>query len=129
MLTIGSGAFIYWFYTSKAKEAAIAFCVKTCNEMNCLFLDDSVVCYRTRIRRAPTGQLSLLRSYRFEYTPAGYDRRQGEMELLGSRLLFMAIDDPSQIEPSLKHSLILSASFTKNSDIVTNASNKSDYLD
>lgn len=129
LLSVSCGACIYWFYTSKARETAISSCRKTCDEMNCLFLDGSVVRYSTKIRRGPTGQLSLLRSYIFEYTPAGHDRRKGDIKLLGCRLLFMAIDDPSQTESSRTHSLILSSSFTKNFDDAANELKRSDYLD
>ncbi|MFK0573510.1 DUF3301 domain-containing protein [Endozoicomonas sp.] len=89
----------YWFDTAKAKETAVAYGKKACRDMEVQFLDDSVIRYRSRIRRGFSGQMVIERSFRFEFTLDGQSRENGFIRLSGQRLQMLELDYPEHSDP------------------------------
>ena len=105
-LTLFAFLLFYWFDTARAKEHAVVYGKNACRDLNLQFLDDSVLRYRTRLRRGSSGQMTFERSFKFEYTTDGIHRANGFIQLLGSRLKQLDIDSPSDShqEEDDKHS-------------------------
>ncbi len=118
-LLAGGAALLYWLDTVKARERAVLLSKKACQDLRYQFLDDSVIRYKTRITRAGCGQLCLQRSYHFYFTTDGSRRWQGFVQLSGSRIQMLELDDLSPPPDSQSHSLILSATYSFKED--TNA--------
>ncbi|MGB1272153.1 MAG: DUF3301 domain-containing protein [Endozoicomonas sp.] len=111
----------YWFDTARAKETAVAHGRRACKEMKVQFLDDSVVRYRSAVRRGPSGQLTIERCFRFEFTLNGQSREQGYIRLLGQRLQLLELDYPHQSVPDQSNRsnitpLFLTTSYTEEPD-------------
>ena len=83
---IALGGF-YWWSAQAAKAVAYATARKRCDELGVLLLDESMVLRKLRMRRNGRGAMCLLRSYEFEFTSTGNDRYQGEIQVLGRRVL------------------------------------------
>lgn len=98
-MTLLSLFVFYWFDTARAKETAVAHGRRACKEMKVQFLDDSVVRYRSAVRRGPSGQLTIERCFRFEFTLNGHSREQGYIRLLSQRLQLLELDYPDQSNP------------------------------
>lgn len=81
-------ALIGWFIfdTMKALELARLAGRQGCAQRGVQFLDDSVVGARLRLSRDSAGRRVWLRSYRFEFSPDGNMRLQGQIELQGSHI-------------------------------------------
>ncbi|WP_330925772.1 DUF3301 domain-containing protein [Candidatus Sororendozoicomonas aggregata] len=118
-LIVGGVALLYWLDTAKARERAELLSKKACRDLRYQFLDGSVIRFQTRITRAGGGQLCLQRSYRFYFTTDGSCRWQGFLQLSGSHLQVLELDDPPPLTGSESHSLILSADYSDTED--TNA--------
>ncbi len=84
----------YWFDTAKAKELAVTHARKACRDMNVQFLDESVVRYRSVIRRGLSGHAVIERAFRFEFTIDGCSREAGYIQLSGHRLKILELDYP-----------------------------------
>ena len=78
-----------WFVSDslKARETAHAAARKACEAAGVQFLDDTVSQASLRLARDEDGRARLERRFRFEFTPTGDDRQQGEVRLLGNRVL------------------------------------------
>lgn len=93
----------YWFDTAKAKETAVAYGKKACRDLEVQFLDDSVIRYRSRVRRGVSGQMVIERSFRFEFTLDGQTRENGFIRLSGQRLQMLELDYPDQNDPDQRN--------------------------
>lgn len=74
---------VYWFDAMRAKERARARGRDACSRSGLIFLDDTVVLTKTRLRRDREGKLRIYREYRFEFTSDGTCRYRGEIILMG----------------------------------------------
>jgi hypothetical protein len=83
-----------WFFWTglKAREAANVAIRRACRSSALLFLDDTVALASMRPVRDDDGRLALQRTYRFDFSANGTDRRRGAVTLLGS--VVQAIDLP-----------------------------------
>ena len=85
---LGLGAlllFAWWWYDSmRAREHALAVAGAACERDGLQFLDETVECVRTRFVRDEEGRLVLRRSYRFEFSDDGHNRRAGSVVMLGA---------------------------------------------
>lgn len=77
----------YWWDGLSAREAGVAAAARTCAADGVQFLDDSVVLRRVRFDRDDHGRLRLRRTYGFEYSDTGDNRRTGQVELLGREVV------------------------------------------
>lgn len=74
---------VYWFDAMRAKELARTRGREACSRSGLIFLDDTVVLTKTRLRRDQHGKLRIYREYRFEFTSDGTCRYRGEIVLMG----------------------------------------------
>jgi hypothetical protein len=81
----------YWLNAMRITEMARAIGRKACIEAGVLFLDDSVIMNKMRLRRNG-GQLRLWREYRFEFTSDGSRRYSGHINMLGKQLQDVQLD-------------------------------------
>jgi hypothetical protein len=66
---------------------------RTANRLRLQFLDDTVAFARLRLGRDDAGRLRLRRTYGFEFSDTGDNRRQGAIVMLGARV------ESLQLEP------------------------------
>lgn len=74
----------FWYDSMKARESAIAAGKGVCERDRLQFLDETVECVKTRPARNEEGTLVLRRTYRFEFSDNGRNRRSGGLVLLGA---------------------------------------------
>ena len=92
MLILAVGILIWmWFDILKAREAAIRQVKTTCALEQLMLLDDTVAVSGMRFARDDEGRLKLQRSYDFEYTDTGNNRRKGSVVLLGHRVIMLNV--------------------------------------
>lgn len=87
-------AALVWYVadTLKAREYGISAARNLCLKEGLQFLDDTVVQSGLRLIRNPdSGRLSIQRSYAFEYSETGDNRRQGTITLLGQEITMIYI--------------------------------------
>lgn len=82
LVLIAAGVWL-WLDSLKAREAAVAFARRACHAENMLLLDDTVAIRSLRWGRDADGRLQLRRTYGFEYSDTGDNRRTGSLTLLG----------------------------------------------
>ncbi len=74
----------FWFDSLRAREAALACCRAACRENRLQLLDQTVECISLRPARSAVGRLVLRRTYRFEFSDTGDNRREGRVVMLGA---------------------------------------------
>lgn len=82
LLLLAAGTFL-WIDTLRAREAALSAGRRACERYGLLLLDDTVAVTRTRIARNAAGHLRLARTYGFEFSDTGNNRRHGRIDLIG----------------------------------------------
>ncbi len=85
LLTVGSGVML-WRNSMRAKELATTTCRKACTSYGVQLLDDTV----SLVRISPTighgGGFRLRRTYEFELSETGANRRVGNITLVGDQV-------------------------------------------
>jgi hypothetical protein len=79
-----ASAILLWADSLKARERAVRAGRSACERYQLQFLDDTVSFARLRLARNPDGELRLARTYTFEFSDTGNNRRQGAIVMLGS---------------------------------------------
>jgi len=78
-------ALAWWWHDSmRARERALAVAGAACRRDELQFLDETVECVRTRPSRDDQGRLVLRRTYGFEFSDTGNNRRRGSVVILGT---------------------------------------------
>jgi uncharacterized protein DUF3301 len=79
-------AFCGWlvFDALRARENAISIARAACERQGLQFLDFTVQGARVRIARDAQGHAALRRTYQFEFSEDGADRRAGSIVMLGA---------------------------------------------
>jgi len=85
-LAIAFGGVALWMDSLRARESAIAAGRAACERYGLQFLDDTVAFARLRLARDAAGRVRLRRTYAFEFSDTGYDRRHGTIVMLGARV-------------------------------------------
>lgn len=80
------------FDALRAREAATLAAREACRAQGLQFLDDTVQGARTRFGRDAEGLLRLRRTFSFEFSDDGMNRRAGQVVLLGARLESLQLD-------------------------------------
>lgn len=96
----------FWLDTLKAREAGVAAARDACEADGLLFLDDTVAGRHSRLVRDDDGRLRWQRTFVFEYSDTGDNRRSGSVTLLGHEVELL------QLEPAPRSHLQL----VRNSD-------------
>lgn len=102
LLLLGALAWL-WLDSLKAREAAVAAARAACAGEALLLLDDTVAISSVRPSRDDLGNFRLRRTYAFEFTDTGHERRAGTIAMLGSRVLAIDLDLPEIAEPRVLH--------------------------
>ena len=84
LLFVAAG--LLWADSLRARERAVRAGRDACARHDLQFLDDTVSFARLRLGRDEDGQLHLSRTYTFEFSDTGNNRRQGAIVMLGGRL-------------------------------------------
>jgi len=82
----------FWIDSLRARERALAAGRNACGRYGVQFLDETVVFARLRLGRDDAGQLRLRRTYTFEFSDTGDNRRQGAIVMLGGELQDMQLE-------------------------------------
>ena len=85
IVLIGAGIFL-WLDSLRARERAVAAGRAACRRYDLQFLDDTVSFTRLRLARDEEGQLKIARTYVFEFSDTGNNRRQGAIVMLGGQV-------------------------------------------
>ena len=97
VLAAGAVGGWFWYDSLRARENAVALGREACERDRLQFLDETVLCTRTRPARGADGRVRLRRMYRFEFSDDGVNRRTGHLVLLGAEL------ESLELEPFLLH--------------------------
>ena len=82
ILLIVAGALL-WADSLRARERAVRAGRSACERYQLQFLDDTVSFARMRLARDDGGQLKISRTYTFEFSDTGNNRRHGAIVMLG----------------------------------------------
>ena len=75
-----------WVDSLRAREHAVRAGRTACERYDLQFLDDTVSFARLRLGRDEAGQLKIARTYTFEFSDTGNNRRHGAIVMLGGDL-------------------------------------------
>lgn len=93
VLALALAAAWLWIDSLRAREHAVAAGRAACKRYGVQLLDETVAFARLRLARDDEGQLRLRRTYTFEFSDTGDNRRHGAIVMLGARL------EDLQLEP------------------------------
>jgi hypothetical protein len=85
IVVLAAGIFL-WLDSLRARERAIRAGRAACERHALQFLDDTVSFTRIRLGRDEDGQLKIARTYTFEFSDTGNNRRNGAIVMLGGDL-------------------------------------------
>jgi hypothetical protein len=91
ILVIAAGALL-WLDSLRVRERAVAAGRSACERYSVQLLDDTVAFARMRLARDDEGQLKISRTYTFEFTETGNNRRQGAIVMLGHELVDLHLE-------------------------------------
>jgi hypothetical protein len=77
---------LLWADSLKARERAVRAGHSACERYQVQFLDDTVSFARMRLARNRDGELRIARTYTFEFSDTGNNRRQGAIVMLGGEV-------------------------------------------
>jgi uncharacterized protein DUF3301 len=77
---------LLWTDSLKARERAVRAGRSACERYELQFLDDTVSFARMRLARNDDGELRIARTYTFEFSDTGNNRRQGAIVMLGGEV-------------------------------------------
>jgi hypothetical protein len=77
---------LLWVDSLRARERAVKAGRDACERYELQFLDDTVAFARLRLERDEDGQLKIARTYTFEFSDTGNNRRHGAIVMLGGML-------------------------------------------
>ena len=85
IVLIAAGIFL-WLDSLRARERAVQAGRAACQRYELQFLDDTVSFTRVRLGRDQEGQLKIARTYTFEFSDTGNNRRHGAIVMMGGEL-------------------------------------------
>lgn len=85
ILALAAGALL-WADSLRARERALKAGRAACERYGLQFLDDTVAFARLRLARDDDGRLRIARTYTFEFSDTGNNRRDGAIVMLGGEL-------------------------------------------
>jgi hypothetical protein len=75
-----------WFDSMRARERALVLGKRSCERDGLIFLDETVECVSLRLARNDEGRVALRRTYSFEFSDTGNNRRNGSVVMLGGEV-------------------------------------------
>jgi hypothetical protein len=85
-IVVIAAGLLLWVDSLRARERAVKAGRDACNRYDLQFLDDTVAFARLRLERDEEGQLKIARTYTFEFSDTGNNRRHGAIVMLGGSL-------------------------------------------
>ena len=85
ILLFVAGTFL-WLDSLRARERAVQAGKSACERYELQFLDDTVSFAKLRLARDEAGQLKIARTYTFEFSDTGNNRRHGAIVMLGGEM-------------------------------------------
>jgi hypothetical protein len=85
-IALMAAAVFLWLDSLRARERAVTAGRAACERYALQFLDETVSFTRMRLRRDAEGQLRIARTYTFEFSDTGNNRRHGAIVMLGGEL-------------------------------------------
>jgi uncharacterized protein DUF3301 len=85
ILLFAAGIFL-WLDSLRARERALTAGRSACERYDLQFLDDTVAFAKLRLARDEQGQLKIARTYTFEFSDTGNNRRHGAIVMLGGEM-------------------------------------------
>ncbi|MFK7963626.1 MAG: DUF3301 domain-containing protein [Burkholderiaceae bacterium] len=85
------GLFWFWVDSTRVREIAVERARRHCHVNDVQFLDATVALAKLSPARNEDGRLALERTYRFEYSDTGNNRKLGSIIMLGQVVLFLDI--------------------------------------
>ncbi len=83
---------LFWVDTLRARERAVAAGRAACRRYGVQLLDDTVAFAKLRLARDDDGRLRLRRTYAFEFSDTGNNRRRGAIVMLGGVLADLQLE-------------------------------------
>ncbi len=83
---------LLWVDSLRARERAVRAGKSACERYDLQLLDDTVSFTRLRLARDDEGQLKIARTYTFEFSDTGNNRRRGAIVMLGGELLDLQLE-------------------------------------
>jgi hypothetical protein len=83
---------VFWIDSLRARERALAAGRGACERYGVQLLDETVQFARLRLARDEAGRLRLRRTYSFEFSDTGNNRRHGAIVMLGAELQDMQFE-------------------------------------
>ena len=77
---------LFWVDSLRARERAVQAGRAACTRYDLQFLDETVSFTRLRLARGEDGSLKIKRTYTFEFSDTGNNRRHGAIVMLGGEL-------------------------------------------
>jgi hypothetical protein len=96
IILVLAGVFL-WLDSLRARERAVQAGRAACKRYDLQFLDETVSFTRLRLARGEDGNLKIKRTYTFEFSDTGNNRRHGAIVMLGGELQDL------QLEPYPMH--------------------------
>ena len=91
IVLIAGGVFL-WLDSLRARERAVQAGRTACQRYDLQFLDETVSFTKLRLARDREGQLKIARTYTFEFSDTGNNRRHGAIVMLGGELQDLQIE-------------------------------------
>ncbi|HEX7220739.1 MAG TPA: DUF3301 domain-containing protein [Burkholderiales bacterium] len=85
IILVLAGVFL-WLDSLRARERAVQAGRAACKRYDLQFLDETVSFTRLRLARGEDGNLKIKRTYTFEFSDTGNNRRHGAIVMLGGEL-------------------------------------------
>lgn len=92
----------FWISSLRSRERAIQAATAACREMGAQLLDQTVSLQSLKPARSQYGHMTWRRIYGFEFSLAGYERREGRAFMLGQRLEQVQLDRPDGLVIDMK---------------------------
>ena len=86
------GGIAFWVDSLRARERALAAGRGACERYGVQLLDETVQFAKLRLARNDDGRLRLRRTYTFEFSDTGNNRRHGAIVMLGADLQDMQLE-------------------------------------
>ena len=83
---------LYWQSGMRGKELAVRTARKECKLCDVQLLDQTVQQVKISMSRDGSDQWRIWREYQFEYTQNGDGRHQGQLTILGQKVLRVALE-------------------------------------
>ena len=96
-LAVLAAAALLWADSLRARERAVRAGRDACARYGLQFLDETVSFARMRLARDGDGRVKIARTYTFEFSDTGNNRRDGSIVMLGGELQDL------QLEPYQLH--------------------------